>query len=94
MLMRRGRWRRRHSLKSAMLLPVHYAGGVVTGVMLPATWSEFRADVAHDVFWIFRHSETLADWIRTIGDRITDAADAADGEDLNAWMVSSGWALA
>ena len=61
-------------MKNALRVLVIFAFGVGTGVMMPATWSEFRADVADDLVWISRQTDKLADWLRAIGDRITGGA--------------------
>ena len=73
-----GRWRRRHLMKRSMQALVLFALGVGVGAMLPATRGEIRADIAHGAVWISRQTDSLGDWFRMFGDRITDTEILAD----------------
>ncbi len=75
---RRGRWRRRYLVKRSTQALVLFALGVGAGTMIPATWSEFRADIAYGAFWIGRQTDALGNWFQLIGDRVTDAGNLAD----------------
>ena len=65
-------------MKRSMQALVLFALGVGVGVMLPATRGEIRSDIAHGAVWISRQTDSLDDWFRMIGDRITDTEILAD----------------